>query len=89
MREVSSILILTHTNAISLQGYFLDLVAKEWEPRGIRVTVCPHLGSAGPADVCLVHVDLSVVPPEYIEVARRYGPKRSGKSRQGEPVRST
>jgi hypothetical protein len=72
MSNVSSILVLTHPDAPTLDGYFLYLVAKEWEARGIRVTVCHDLKTASPAEVCVVHVDLSVVPPEYGEVARRY-----------------
>jgi hypothetical protein len=38
----------------------------------IRVVVHDDLDSSVPADVCLAHVDLSLVPPRYIEFARRY-----------------
>jgi hypothetical protein len=72
MPDISTILILTHFNP-DLQRYFVGLVAKEWETRGIRVFV--HRGDLNcsvSADVCFVHVDLSVVPPHYIEFASQY-----------------
>jgi hypothetical protein len=72
MPDISTILILTHSNRLSLQGYFLALLVKEWEARGIQVMIHHDLDSSVPADVCLVHVDLSLVPPRYIEFARRY-----------------
>jgi len=72
MPDISTILILTHSNTLSLQGYFLALLVKEWEARGIRVMIHHDLESLVSADVCLVHVDLSLVPPRYIEFAQRY-----------------
>jgi len=72
MPDISTILILTHSNTLSLQGYFLALLVKEWEARGIRVMIHHDLESSVSADVCLVHVDLSLVPPRYIEFAQRY-----------------
>jgi hypothetical protein len=72
MPDISTILILTHSNRLGLQGYFLALLVKEWEARGIQVIIHHDLDSSVPADVCLVHVDLSLVPPRYIEFTRRY-----------------
>jgi hypothetical protein len=72
MPDISTILILTKPNAFSLQGYFVAILAQEWETQGIRVVVHNDLDSSVPADVCLVHVDLSVVPSRYIEFAQRY-----------------
>jgi hypothetical protein len=72
MPDISTILILTHFNP-DLQRYFVGLVAKEWEARGIRVLVYRgDLNCSVSADVCFVHVDLSVVPPHYIEFASQY-----------------
>jgi hypothetical protein len=72
MPDISTILILTHFNP-DLQRYFVGLVAKEWEARGIRVLVHrDDLHCSVSADVCFVHVDLSVVPPHYIEFASQY-----------------
>jgi hypothetical protein len=73
-KVISTILILTDSNAnvLGLQWYLLGLLAKEWEKRGIRVMTLHDLESSVSADVCLVHVDLSVVPSRYTEVASRY-----------------
>jgi len=70
--NISTILILTHCNKSGLPSYLVDLLAKEWKARGIRVIFHHDLGAAVHADVCLVHVDLSIVPPRYIEFASRY-----------------
>lgn len=72
MTAVSRILILTHSNALTLQGYFLARVVNEWKTQGIEVLIQQDLSSWIPADVCFVHVDLSVVPSRYIEFAQRY-----------------
>ena len=45
MPDISTILILTHSNTLSLQGYFLALLVKEWEARGIRVMIHHDLES--------------------------------------------
>ena len=72
MNAPSRILILTHTNAVTLKGYFLARIVSEWKMQGIEVLIHHDLSTWVPADVCLVHVDLSVVPSPYIEFAKRY-----------------
>jgi hypothetical protein len=73
MPDISTILILTHPkNALDLRWYFVGLVGKEWESRGIRVMIHHDLDSPVPADACFVHVDLSVVAPRYMEFASQY-----------------
>jgi len=72
MNASSRILILTHTNAVTLKGYFLARIVNEWRLQGIEVLIHHDLSTWVPADVCLVHVDLSVVPSPYIEFAKRY-----------------
>lgn len=67
-----TVLILTLPNARELQGYLMSLIAREWEARGLRVLIHHDLDTVLPADICFVHVDRSVVPPEYTEFARRY-----------------
>jgi hypothetical protein len=70
--DISTMLILNRPDAPNLQGYFAALLAKEWETQGIRVIIHYDLESSIPADICLVHVDLSVVPAEYLDFARQY-----------------
>jgi hypothetical protein len=72
MTGPSRILILTHTNAVTLKGYFLARLVSEWKMHGIEVLIHQDLSTWVPADVCLVHVDLSVVPSPYIEFAKGY-----------------
>ena len=50
----------------------MNLIAKEWETQGIRVLIHRDLKNLAPADVCFLHVDLSVVPPPYTAFARLY-----------------
>ena len=69
---LSRILILTNSNDMTLKGYFLARVASEWKKQGIEVLVTNDLSSWVPADVCFIHVDLSVVPSRYFEFAQRY-----------------
>jgi hypothetical protein len=73
-KGISTILILTDSNANVLgpQWYLLGALVREWEARGIRVMTRHNLDSLVPAEVCLVHVDLSVVPSRYIAFASRY-----------------
>lgn len=72
MPDISTILILTAPGAPKVEGYLIHPVMKEWEARGIRVTICDDVKSAKSADVCFVHVDRSVVPSDYIELAGQY-----------------
>jgi hypothetical protein len=72
MTAPSRILILTHTTAETLKGYFLARVVREWKMEGIDVLIHNDLTTWVPADVCLVHVDLSIVPSPYIQFAARY-----------------
>ena len=72
MTPASRIPILTHSNAATLKGYFLARVVSEWKRQGVEVLIQHDLSNSVPADVCLVHVDLSVVPSRYIEFAQRY-----------------
>ena len=50
----------------------MGLLAKEWKARGIQVAIHHDLHYLPPADICFVHVDLSVVPSDYIEFANQY-----------------
>ena len=72
MNGPSRILILTHTNAATLKGYFLARIVSEWKMQGIEVLIHHDLSTLVPADVCFIHVDLSVVPSPYLEFAARY-----------------
>ena len=47
-------------------------LAQIWQKEKIRVVMLFGTGKYVPADLALLHVDLSVVPDEYLDFARRY-----------------
>ena len=68
-----TILILEMPYQMDKKGlYFTHRLAQEWEKMGHSVLF--HYGVEGcpPADILVLHVDVSVVPEEYLAVARRY-----------------
>jgi hypothetical protein len=52
--------------------YLIGHLAGCWREAGHAVTFLFGAGAVEPADVLIVHVDLSVVPEKYLEFARRY-----------------
>lgn len=61
-----------HTPRDYQDGYLVSLLARYWEHQGIEIH---HLYGAAdfvPADIAVLHVDLSVVPPVYADLARQY-----------------
>jgi hypothetical protein len=73
-RSRKTVLVLQHEREISYkyEAMALGKLAACWKRDGINVV--SHCGVAGApaADVALVHVDLSVVPEEYLALARSY-----------------
>ncbi len=55
-----------------LSGYAITFLAEFWSQDGHRVHYLFGTRKFVPADLLLVHVDLSVVPDEYLEFASRY-----------------
>jgi hypothetical protein len=64
--------ILTHAADDFRGPYFLRFIAECWHEAGIEVKVHRGLGTPPPADLAIVHVDLSVVPDVYVELANSY-----------------
>jgi hypothetical protein len=54
------------------QRYHVQLMVPRWEAVGFRVVVVAGADEFVPADVALLHVDLSVVPGAYRRLAERY-----------------
>jgi hypothetical protein len=52
--------------------YAVHYLAELWRAEGFDVVYLFGVGELVPADVVIVHVDLSVVPDEYLDFARRY-----------------
>jgi hypothetical protein len=53
-------------------NYLINRCAEIWREDGHEVILLFGVGQFVPADLVIVHVDLSVVPDEYLEFARRY-----------------
>lgn len=60
--------------------YFMTEIAGVWrEEHGITVTVCRGTDTHVEADLAVMHVDLTVVPPEYVAFAARYPKSINGR----------
>lgn len=55
-----------------LDSYLVDHYARYWREAGHDVTYLFGIEQFVPADICVVHVNLSVVPDEYLAFAARY-----------------
>ena len=69
-----TIAILFHENTHPLiaRRYTIAHMAWFWREDGHRVIFLHGTRKFVPADLCLVHADLSVVPEDYLEFARQY-----------------
>ena len=69
-----TIAILFHENNRKrhLSNYAITFLAEFWRKDGNRVRYLFGTRKFVPADLLLIHVDLSVVPDEYLEFANRY-----------------
>jgi hypothetical protein len=65
----------------SIQQYLITYYTKFWHEKGTRVVALYGLTRYVPADLIVVHVDLSVVPEPYLEFAARYPIVVNGKIR--------
>ena len=54
------------------QHYFISLLLPAWQALGIDVTVVEGPDADVPADVALLHVDLTHVPDAYLALAQRH-----------------
>lgn len=52
--------------------YFLREIAEIWREQGLRVSVLHGPGPRLDADMAILHVDLTVVPDDYLAFARQY-----------------
>jgi hypothetical protein len=74
MRSKKRIAVLLHKNDRhhNLDRYSIVQLAKVWEDDGHEVVFLFGPKQFVPADLVIVHVNLSVVPDDYIRLARRY-----------------
>lgn len=68
-----TVAILTHPNdRFAEVPYFLREMAEVWKQDGIRVEVLAGTKHRTPADLAILHVDLTVVPADYLALARSF-----------------
>jgi hypothetical protein len=65
----------------SIQQYLITYYTKFWHEKGTHVVALYGTARYVPADLIIVHVDLSVVPEPYLEFATRYPIVVNGKIR--------
>lgn len=57
---------------IATRPYLIGEIAERWRAAGHRVSRLRGVSEFVPADIALLHVDLTHVPPDYLAFARRY-----------------
>ena len=74
MRSRKRIAILFHANerSVDLRKYAVANLADIWRKSGLQVVMLFGTKKYVPADLAIVHVNLSVVPEDYLAFARRY-----------------
>jgi hypothetical protein len=69
----SQIAIITHEyDEFPTKMFILKDVAERWRERGLKVEIIAGINTAIDAEIAIQHVDLTLVPPEYVEYARRF-----------------
>jgi hypothetical protein len=73
MATCKKVAVLTHRNdKFESRSYFLALLLDCWKAAGVDVVVLRGTDQYVPADVLILHVDLTVTPEAYITFSRRY-----------------
>lgn len=68
-----TVAVLTHArDRLESERYLLNLLIEAWRRSGIEVLVLRGPDTQPRADALVLHVDLTVIPREYLAVARRY-----------------
>jgi hypothetical protein len=79
---MATILILTHEyDGFSQRGFFIQGLIAPWERMGHRVVVAEGIPERADADIVFVHIDVSVVPDEYLAFAAQFPVAVNGNAR--------
>lgn len=70
--SIRKIAVLFHENTARPDFSLIHYIAEVWRSEGIEVVYLFGTAEYVPADVLIVHVDLSVVPASYIAFSKRY-----------------
>jgi hypothetical protein len=72
-KSAPRILIVVHRrDKFEKVGYLVKEIAKFWQEMGFRIEVHRGLDSAPDADVVILHVDLTVMPDDYLAFVQKY-----------------
>ncbi len=70
---MNQIVILVHRqDRFDRTAYFLSAIADLWCHQGLRVSVLQGPERQVPADLAILHVDLTIVPEDYLAFLRQY-----------------
>jgi len=79
---MATILILTHEyDGFAQRGFFIQGLFAPWERMGHRVVVAEGIPASADADIVFVHIDVSVVPDEYLAFAAQFPLVVNGRAR--------
>ena len=83
MTKKYTIAILFHenNNPRNVKTYSITYSGKLWQEQGHKVIYLFGVNKIISADICIVHVDLSIVPEEYLEFANRFPVSMNAKTR--------
>ena len=67
---MARIVVLTHaTSDFARESFMLRRIVDIWRSTGHGVAVIASVRSSPSADVALLHIDLSVIPQDYLDLA--------------------
>jgi hypothetical protein len=70
---MAHIAIITHElDEFALRDYQIKILVPAWTDMGHKVQVVAGIDSPVSADIALLHVDLTFVPPRYVEFTKRF-----------------
>ncbi len=72
MKKRIAVLLHEKTKSQNLRRYLINYLADIWRSDGNEIVFLFGVKKFIPADLVIVHVDVSVVPDEYLEFAKRY-----------------
>lgn len=79
MKKTIAILFHKKRSVRSTRSYVITYLADIWRKDGHKIIFLFGTKKFIPADICIVHIDLSVVPEEYLVFANRYPITLNGK----------
>ena len=79
MKKTITILFHEKHSVRSTRNYVIAYLADIWRKDGHNIIFLFGTKQFIPADICLVHIDVSFVPEEYLAFANRYPISLNGK----------